>query len=145
MQEINLKEFTLSKNTYSFYTSIKELKEKQWHKAQMFLLYESGIGSNIESISTHYAKIFNHLTLNQPELATEEAFNLYTNWSTFINSISYKTLALTCFIKSVNNVEPVLKTDEDYINLHKQLLDDGISNGHVEEILDSLKKKLLPN
>lgn len=145
MQEINLKEFTLSNKTYSFYTSIKELKEKQWHKAQMFLLYESGIGSNMESINEHYARIFQHLTLNQPDLASDEAFNLFSNWNAFINGINYKTLAITCFIRSVNGIEPELKTDDDYLKLHKQLIEDGITNGHIEEILSSIKKKLLTN
>lgn len=140
-----MKELTLSNNKYEFYTSIKELKEKQWHKAQMFLLFESGVGSTMESISAHYTKIFQHLTLNQNEFATEEAFNLYTNWNTFLNNISYKTLALACFIKSVNGKEPDLKTDEDYVNLHTKLLDDGLTNGNLEEILDSLKKKLQAN
>lgn len=140
-----MKELKLSNNTYEFYTSIKELKEKQWHKAQMFLLFESGVGSTMENISQHYAKIFQHLSLNQTDLATEECFNLYSNWNTFINGISYKTIALTCFIKSKNGKDVKLVTDQDYIDLHNKLLDDGITNGQVEEILLELKKKLLMN
>lgn len=130
---------------YNFYTSIKDTPEIRWQKAQSFLLYESGVGSSLESINQHYAKIMGYLDAGTMDLAKEEAVNLYFNWNTFLNNISHKTMALLCFVHDIDGVKMDLKTDEEYLEAHKTFLKTEITNGQLDDLLGEIKKKLMTN
>lgn len=83
--------------------------------------------------------------LKQYPEAVEEMNNLYFNWNSFINNISFKSLALSCFVHSKNETEVILQSDDDFLKLHRELLDLGITTGSIDEILEEIKKKLLMN
>lgn len=136
---------TIGKKKYHFYDNVKETPEYRWQKAQIFIAYESAIGSSMESVQLHYARFFQLISAGKPELLAEEANNLFFNWNSIISAISYKSLCLVAFIHAIDGKPFLPTTDEDYNELHKKLIADGITNGMLDDLVEELKKKLMMN
>ncbi len=140
-----MKVVTIGNKEYSFFDNIKETPEFRWQKAQIFIAHESGIGSSMDSIPLHYSRFFQYISAGKVDLLAEEANNLYFNWNSIINKINYKSLCLVSFIESIDK-EPFLPiTDDDYLKQHHRLLEDGITNGMLDDLIEEIKKKLMMN
>lgn len=141
----------LKTKTVEFFDSINELTADRYNEHQCLILEDVGIGSNIESVGSHFQKLHQLITAKNTDDLYNEAMNLHNNLYFMIEKINLKSLCLAPFIYTINGKEVFsdfnAKTyNHTSINHTLNLLaKDGLTNGMIELTLDSIKKKLIEN
>jgi hypothetical protein len=140
-----MKILAIGKTKVELYNSIKELPISASKKMHSFILQESGIGNTIQDIDSRLERLMLFLTAgNNPE-ALEEAKNLRFALFSTISQMSFESAAFGCLVKSVNDKENTDYSQEGLQNLVAQLSKAGLSAGMVTDILEDVKKNLIPN
>jgi len=130
---------TVGKHKVQLFDSIDELPIKRFHKFNKFMLIDSGIGSDLNDINAHIARIGKYLT-SDPKSAAVELENLRQSLYLISQEINPKHLAFACMIYSLDG-KIIEDTSDD--NLHQLL---GIlsqaKTGWLHSLVDTLKKKI---
>lgn len=140
-----MKDFKLNTKTVCLYASIKELPIELSKKFHSYLLQDMGIGSTMDAVDDHLAKLFNYLKNKKENEAIEEAKNLRYNLFAMLSGINFKSLSLACLVHSYDNVRQTDHSDEGLTKLIETLSDDGLTDEIVSDHLDEIKKKLMSN
>lgn len=126
--------------------SIKELPIHRFSEFQKYLLQDSGIGSDIESIYRHSEKLDIFLASNKVQEAINERANQHFNFFYMLNRISITHLTFAVFVDSIDD-KPVTDYSESNLLLVCEQLGkvNGLQRQELESILEDVKKKLIPN
>jgi hypothetical protein len=114
-------------------------------ETKKYIIQDAGIGSDMPAVSNHYSNLYQFLGNGMTQEAAAEAYNLYANIFMMLKGISIDHLTFACFVHSIQD-KPL--TDHSETNLRavcKTLGQMGLTHGHVIDILDDLKKNLMPN
>lgn len=141
MKTITIKDGTV----VSFYESIKEMPVKLHNKAQAYLVQESGIGADMASFDAHFTSVSSFLSGERFEDALNEIQNLRFNFYMMMQGLDFKSMALACYVHSVNGVAVEDRSEEGLKSLIDKLSDAGLAMGDVQEQLEDLKKNFNQN
>jgi len=125
--------------------SCKELPARRWNDFQKYLIQQIGIGSDIADVERHHNNLFQFLAAGKIQEAQNESFNLFQNIVYTIKNINIQHIAFGCFIYSIKGKPISDYSEANLIAVIDKLSDMGLTQGHVEDILDDVKKKLILN
>lgn len=134
-----MKTIKLGKKAIQLYDSIDELPIVNFQKYNKYILFDSGIGSDANSIDEHLVKLTRLINTDKAK-ASIELQNLRLNLHMVVSEISPVHMAFVALIKAIDN-EPLTDLSEDNI---KKILED-IKHEKRSKIIDFLmyfKKKL---
>lgn len=135
----------LSKGKLNLYETSKEMPIDLYEKFNKYLIQDLGIGSDMNDVAKHFSQLYKFMSEGMAQQAATESYNLYQNIFLMLNEINIEHISFCCWIHSIND-EPL--TDYSETNLRTlcpQLGAMGLTQGHISEILEDLKKKLTGN
>jgi hypothetical protein len=134
-------ELKINEHTVQLYSSIKELPIVLSKRMSTYLLQDTGIGSSMNDVDDHLARLRIFVSNDRKTEALEELKNLRFNLFSMLSGLNYQSLAFGCLIASVDG-QPVTDYSSEGI---AALVDKiGITQGDVEEYLDEIKKNWIP-
>lgn len=134
-----MRKIIIKGKVYRIYDSIDEMPIVNFQKYNKYLLIDSGIGADVDSIDGHITKIAKLINTDTKK-AMQELQNMRQNMFMIANSISPKYLAFTALIHSIDGVKI---TDLSDSNL-KLILNDinGVKHSWLVDFIYSFKKKV---
>lgn len=144
MQEIKVSH---NKQDHSilFFTTSEELPIKRYTKFQKYLLIESGVGSTINEIGTHFSKVFDYLVHKLTDQALQETKNLYYNFYLLLNEINIPSFAFCCLIHSIDGVQLTDLTEDNLKKVIDHLNEIGVTQSEVIDKIEVVKKNSVLN
>lgn len=122
------------------YNSIEELPLVRFHKYNKFMLLDSGIGSDLNAVSTHVGKAKAYAARGDKENTNKTLDNLTASLFMVAEELSPKHLALCCFVYSINGRVVTDLSDEGIRQVYAELNNE--TKEKYESILDAIKKKV---
>jgi hypothetical protein len=135
-----MKTIKIGRKTVEFYDAIDELPIKRYHKFNKYMLVDSGIGSDLNDINDHIAKIARYIGKKDEKKAQAQLENLRTSLYMVANETNVRHLSFAILVKSINGKDVVDLSDENI----KRIADDfgNESKGFIDGVIDSIKKKI---
>lgn len=122
------------------YDSIEDMPIENFQKYNKYLLIDAGIGSDVNDIDAHIAKIAKYINADNKKEALQELINTRKNLYMVNSNISPKHLAFAALIHSINGNKVTDLSDD---NLKKVLSDiREIKRSTIADFLYRLKKKV---
>ena len=134
-----MKTIKLGNREIKLYDSIDEMPIINFQKYNKFVLLDTGIGSDINSIDNHLVNLIK-LIKSDLNKANQEIQNLRQNMYMIVSEISPRYMAFAALIHSIDG-KKLENLSDDYL---KEVLEDikAIKHSTVFEFLLSVKKKL---
>ncbi len=132
-------------HTVELFDSIKELTIDRHHEFQKLALLDIGVGSDINSVGSHFSNFHQLLINKKSDQALLEARNLHNNFFYMLQKINVKSFCFHAFIKTIDR-KPIKDFSEEGIKANiKRMSWFGLLQSEVEDILEDIKKKLTQN
>ena len=135
-----MKNLTVNKKTVRVYDSIDEMPIINFQKYNKYLLIDSGIGSEVDDIDAHIARISKFIKSNNAKKALQELQNMRQNMYMVNSEISPKYLAFAALIHSIDGEEVNDLSDDGLKNVLAKLKE--IKHSKIIDFLVWLKKKV---
>lgn len=135
-----MKNLTVNKKTVSVYDSIDEMPIINFQKYNKYLLIDSGIGSDVDDIDAHIARIAKFIKSNNAKKALQELQNMRQSMYMVNSEISPKYLAFAALIHSIDGEEVNDLSDDGLKNVLAKLKE--IKHSKIIDFLVWLKKKV---
>lgn len=135
-----MKNLTVNKKTVRVYDSIDEMPIINFQKYNKYLLIDSGIGSDVDDIDAHIARIAKFIKSNNAKKALQELQNMRQNMYMVNSEISPKYLAFAALIHSIDGEEVNDLSDDGLKNVLARLKE--IKHSKIIDFLVWLKKKV---
>lgn len=129
-----MKTIELNGKKLQMYDSIDELPIINFQKYNKYVLFDSGIGSDVNSIDEHLVKLAKLIKTDKAK-ASRELQNMRLNMHMVISEISPSNMAFVALIHSIDG-KPLTDLSEDNI---KHILE-TLSRGKHSKIIDFLQK-----
>lgn len=134
-----MKEIATKGHIIKLYDSIDEMPIVNFQKYNKFILIDSGLGSDIDSVDSHLVNLARLIKTDKAK-ASQELQNLRQTMHMIVSGISPKYLAFAALIHSIDNK---VITDLSDDNLKKILSDiNYVKHNKIIKFLAWLKKKL---
>ncbi|MEX0598815.1 MAG: hypothetical protein WD512_20190 [Candidatus Paceibacterota bacterium] len=142
MREIKLK----NKTEVVLYDDIDNLPIENYFKAKELWYIESQTAKDPADIVNKYAKLSEFLKKDLNKEARKELTLIINSHINHLNSIDHESLALACFIHSINGAKiDFTKSNEDLKKIVLNLSENGLTYEMVKTQIEDLKKKYMPN
>lgn len=115
---------------------------KRYSEFNQYLLWESGVGADIEAIQRHYTRLFSFLALKEIDNANKEAENLFYTHYAILEKIDFKSLAFACLVHSVGESVRDDYSEEGLKATAELVAATEITIGNLETSLEEVKKKI---
>lgn len=135
-----MKNLTVNKKTVRVYDSIDEMPIINFQKYNKYLLIDSGIGSDVDDIDAHIARIAKFIKSNNAKKALQELQNMRQSMYMVNSEISPKYLAFAALIHSIDGEEVSDLSDDGLKNVLAKLKE--IKHSKIIDFLVWLKKKV---
>jgi hypothetical protein len=123
----------------------KEFPAGRFNAFQKFKFEEWGIGSQMSDVDQRLANLVTLVTAwSSKEKALQELQNLRMSMNYCLNTISFPSYAMACFVKSIDSKEFV-DYSETGLKEVVTILEKNLSQGEIEDLVEAIKKKLSPN
>jgi len=129
----------------SVYENIKEFPIHVFAEFQKYLVQDAGIGSTMDDVTRHYSNMYRLLGAGMTAEAATECYNLYQNLYMALNKINIQHVCFVCFVHSIGGQVLLDYSETNLKATAARLGKMGLTQGHVEELLEDLKKKLIPS
>lgn len=129
----------------NLYNSIEEIPIKRYIAFQKYSLLDACVGSTFGDVTKHFEKIDYFLQHNKINEAKQERLNQHTAMYLQIQEMSTKMLSFSCLVESINEEPYNDFTEEGLQQTSEQLQETELTVGKIDELLASLKKKLIQN
>jgi hypothetical protein len=124
------------------YDSIRDLPIKRYNAFNRALIQDSGIGSDLNAISKHFAKLDTFLRGNKIQEALQERENLHVLFWSMLEGINYQSNAFLALCYSINDRKVGdIDNDIEQEECLRLLEETQVSQGDVEEALEDIRKK----
>lgn len=131
-------------NKIVVYESLREIPIINYINFQRSLCFDLHAGSDTSDIFRHYDKLAEFIKKGMNKQALEELNNIYVTAFQSINEINTRTRCFYYLIHSINDKVIERIDDEKIDSSLKDLNDFGLNIEHVDDIIESVKKKLTP-
>ena len=135
-----MKNLTVNKKTVRVYDSIDEMPIINFQKYNKYLLIDAGIGSDVDDIDAHIARIAKFIKSNNAKKALQELQNMRQSMYMVNSEISPKYLAFAALIHSIDGEEVNDLSDDGLKNVLAKLKE--IKHSKIIDFLVWLKKKV---
>lgn len=135
-----MKTISLANKTVKIYDSIDELPIERFQKYNKYVITDSGLGSDIESVDEHIVQIAKLIKSNDKKKAIQELQNMRQNMHMIISEVSPKYMAFAALVYSIDGKKVESISDTSLQELLQELR--NVKHFNLVEILYSLKKKL---
>lgn len=135
-----MKTVQLNGRIIKLYDSIDEMPIVNFQKYNKYLLIDSGIGSDINSVDEHVTKIAKFIKANDSRKALQELQNMRQNLYMINSEISPGHLAFAALIQSIDGKEITDLSDDNLKAILKQL--NTAKQSWLMKLLTGLKKKV---
>lgn len=132
-----MKTITLNNKKLEVYDSVDELPIVNFQRFNKYVLIDSGLGSDMDSVDRHIINIAK-LLQSDKEKALIELQNLRQNFAMIISNISPKHLSFMALVKSIDGKDITDWSDEKLTTLLAELNHEKRSI--IVDILEKLKK-----
>jgi len=134
-----MKELTIKEHVLKMYDSIDEMPIVNFQKYNKYILIDSGLGSDIDSVDSHLVNLAKLIKTDKAK-ASQELQNLRQTMHLIVSGISPKHLAFAALIHSIDG-EAVTDLSDDNL---KSILDklNEVKHSKIVDFLIWLKKKL---
>lgn len=129
----------------SFCETIKELPIDRYSEFQKYLLQDSGMGSDIESIQRHNEKIDLFLAANKIPEAITERTNQHFNFFFMLNQVNITHCSFAILVSSIKEQPITDYSETNLITICNQLGKQGFTHEQLTSILEDVKKNLIHN
>ena len=134
-----MKEVVIKNKIYKLYDCIDELPIINFQKYNKFLLLDSGLGSDIDSVDSHLLNLA-RLIKTDKNKAAQELQNLRQNMYMIVSEISPKYYAFAALIHSIDGEKVEDLSDDNLKKIIKNI--NTVKHSKIVNILMSIKKKL---
>ena len=135
-----MKTIVINNKILKVYDSIDEMPIINFQKYNKYLLIDSGIGSNVDDIDAHIAKIAKFIKADDKTKALVELQNMRQNIYMINSQISPKYLAFAALIYSVDNRVSTDLSDDGLTRLLQSIRE--VRHSAILNFLANLKKKV---
>lgn len=116
---------------------------KRYAKFQKYLLLKTGVGSDMQSIASHFNNWFTLNAHGKHEESRLEAENLYYNFFAILQEVDYEDLAFACMIHSINGVPLNDVSSDNLVSVISWLSDNGMTKAMVSEEVEDTRSAIL--
>lgn len=134
-----MKKILFNNRTIEVYDSIEELPIVNFQKYNKYLLIDSGIGSDVDSIDEHIVKIAKLIKKEDSQKAMQELLNMRQNLFMINSEISPKYLAFAALIHKVDGEEVKDLSDDSLKEILAKI--NEIKHNKILAFLLEFKKK----
>lgn len=135
-----MKKILFNNRTIEVYDSIEELPIVNFQKYNKYLLIDSGIGSDVDSIDEHIVKIAKLIKKEDSQKAMQELLNMRQNLYMINSEISPKYLAFAALIYKVDGEEVKDLSDDSLKEILTKI--NEIKHNKILAFLLEFKKKI---
>lgn len=135
-----MKKILFNNKTIEVYDSIDDLPIVNFQKYNKYLLIDSGVGSDIDSIDEHVIKIAKLIKKGDSEKAMQELLNMRQNLYMINSEISPKYLAFAALIHKVDKEEVKDLSDDNLKEILAKI--NEIKHNKILTFLAEFKKKI---
>lgn len=134
-----MKTITVKRKVIKLYDSIDEMPITNFQKYNKYILLDSGLGSDVNSVDEHIVNLAKLIKTDMAK-AQQELQNLRQNMHMIVSGISPKYMAFAALIQSIDN-KPLDNLSDDYL---KEVLYSikEIKHSTIASFLMWVKKKL---
>jgi len=129
----------------NLFNSIEELPIKRYIAFQKYSLLDACVGSTFADVIRHFEKIDYFLEHNKVNEAKQERLNQHTAMYLQVQEMNTKMLSFACLVESINGTIYRDFTEEGLQETSEKLQETELTTGKIDELLSSLKKKLIQN
>ena len=135
-----MKTVKIGSKKVEFYDAIDELPINRYHKFNKYMLVDSGIGSDLNDINDHIAKIARYIGKKDEKNAQAQLENLRVSLYMVANETNVRHLSFAILVKSING-KPVFDISDENI---KRIADSfgNEKKGFIDGFIESIKKKI---
>lgn len=123
------------------YDSIDEMPVVNFQKFNKYLLIDSGLGSDVDSIDTHIVNAAKYINSGKKAEAVQELQNMRQAIAFVVNNISPKYLAFAALIYSIDGKKQKDLSDENLKGIIDSI-ESSATHGQIVTLLRAIKKKL---
>jgi hypothetical protein len=134
-----MRKINIGRKVVEIYDSIDELPVKRFHKFNKYMLVDSGVGSDLNTINDHIGRISKYMEKDPPS-ARRELENLRQSLYMVIEEINIKHLSFALLVKSINGKEVHDLSEENVKRISAEL--SNIELGVFDRLIESVKKKI---
>jgi len=132
-------------NTLELYASAKEMPITRRQALQKWILHDSGIGSDMESVDKRLANVLVFATNAKFEEMKGEVLNLRYTLFSMLQGIDYKSRAFACFVSKINGEQVNDISDDGLKETARKLGELQFTFEEIDSWFEEVKKKLIPN
>lgn len=130
-------------NYFITYNKADELPLKRYAKMQKYLLYKTGVGSDIESVGEHFQKLHGFINHQMMEDIEKEAENLHYNFFSILQEVSYIDLAFVNMIYSINGELLTDISEENLLRIIDWLSNNGMTHEMVSQQIQDTRSSII--
>lgn len=135
-----MKIIKIKNHTLEFYDSIEEIPIRNFHKFNKYLLIESGVGSDLDSINAKINRIIWFIQKKDDRNAVLELNNIRQGFHLISQNLNLEHLATVALLKSIDGKPVENHSLETHKKLVELLQDEPI--GKIRKLFLGLKKKI---
>jgi hypothetical protein len=135
-----MKTIYLQGKEIKLYDSIDEMPIRNFQKYNKYVLIDSGVGSDLDSVDKHIVDLAKIIKSGDKARAMQELQNMRQNMHLIVEKISPKYLAFAALIHSIDGKEQTDLSDTGLKEILSQL--SKVQHSFVVDLLIWLKKKL---
>lgn len=135
-------ELKINDHVFQMYKSADELPALRYSRFQKYLIAENGIGSDIESVSLHFSKLFEFFGHGLHKEAYDETKNLFYNLYNMLEGNNLPAMGFACLVHSIDGKTFTDVTESGLENLVKTINETGISQAQIKDYVNEVKKKI---
>lgn len=133
-------------HSVALYQSPLELPARRHLEYQCRLVQDAGIGSTMTAVAAHFDRLSRLLAAGKTTEASDELANLHYNLNFALEKFSPQHLAFACLVAQVDDKPVDFDPSEEGLQaLVARLSDYGLTQGHVEAELETVKKNSILN
>lgn len=136
-----MRDVTVNGKVVRLYESIDEMPIVNYQKYNKYVLLDSNLGSDIESVDEHIIRIAKYISKDDKANAMQELQNMRQNMHMVVNDISPNSMAFAALIYSIDGKEQKDLSDTHLREIMEELRD--MPYGVFTEMLAWVKKKTL--
>ncbi len=133
---------TENKTVIKYYSSAKECPMDRYTELQKWLVIESGIGSNIESINARYLRLRAFIEEGRYADALIENENAFKATISALEGVSYISMAFACLVAAVGGETCDDITESGLQTTVQKIIKSGITYQELSDVVDEVKKKI---
>ena len=136
-----MKKIKIAKTNMVIYDGIDELPIVNFREYNRYVLIDSGIGSDMQSVDSHLASIIRFIKLGKSEEATKELLNMRQNIALVMAGTNLKMMSFVPLIYSIDGKRVTDLSDENIKSVLEMLNRRQVSYLNVASMLAEVKKK----